>query len=263
VTKSLMEACSSLKAIATATTGLDHIDLDTAKEMGVHVVSLRGERAFLDTITGTAELAFGMLIDLARLTHTAFESVKRYEWEMEKFKGHTLAGKTLGVVGLGRLGRMCARYGSAFGMEVIYTDPDEGVRDGSLYERVDFEELIERSDAISIHVHLKEDTLNMFNIDVIERMKQGCYLINTSRGRIANEEAVLSALESGLLGGYATDVLTNEIDFIKTFSNHPLVEYAQAHNNLIIVPHTGGLTYESRIATDMFVAEKLAKVLGS
>src|SRR3989344_2780366 len=113
----------NLKAIVSATTGLDHIDLREAKRRGVGILSLRGETKFLNTITGTAELAMGLMIDLLRRTPHAFDSVKRYEWNREAFRGHNLYGQTLGIVGLGRLGRLVARYGEAFGMRVLFCDP--------------------------------------------------------------------------------------------------------------------------------------------
>lgn len=266
IRKPLIDRASKLKAIATATTGLDHIDLAVAEAKKIAVLSLRGETEFLNTITGTAELAFGLLLDLARLTPWAFEGVKRYEWHLEEFKGHNLAHKTLGVFGLGRLGRMVARYGVAFGMRVLYCDPFVSTKDDpayASYEKVDFGTLVSESDALSIHVHLKDDTDNLFTEDVLAKMKPTAWLINTSRGRIVNQEALIAALQGGRLAGYATDVLEGETDFIRHFADHPLVEYARSHRNCIIVPHTGGLTYESRRDTDVFITEKLKRFLAA
>ncbi len=264
IREAFLEKATNLKAIATATTGLDHIDLETAKEQGVAVVSLRGETEFLNTITGTAELAFGLLLDLARLTPWAFESVRRYEWNLEGFKGHNMAGKTLGVLGLGRLGRMMARYGHAFGMRVVFCDPNvknDAEEEYRRYAKVDFEMLVRESDALSIHVHLKEDTDNLFTAEVLQKMKPSAYLINTSRGKIVNQDDLIAALEGKHIAGYATDVLEGETEFIRHFADHSLVEYARTHENCIIVPHTGGLTYESRRDTDVFITEKLKRFL--
>ena len=257
-TKEVIDKATKLKIIATATTGLDHIDTICAKERGIEIVSLRGENEFLDTITGTAELAWGLMLDLARLSYPAYKSVLNYEWDRERFRGHNLSGKTLGVVGVGRLGKMAVRYGKVFGMRVIASDPnvDVGVHGA---EPVDFETLLRESDFISIHVHLSPETENMFNEVVFSKMKRGSYLINTSRGKIVNEADLLEALERGVIAGYGTDVLADETSFGKTFAKHPLVEYAKTHNNLIIVPHIGGMTYESREATDVFIANKLVR----
>ncbi len=263
--KDVLDAAKNLKVIVTATTGLDHIDIEDTKKKGIEVLSLRGEEAFLNSISGTAELALGLMIGLVRRIPWAFESVKRNEWHRDLFKGTTLQGKTLGIVGLGRLGRMMARYGKALGMKVVFADP----RDNSDYQRVSFEELIETSDIISIHVHLLPETENMFNSSVFKKMKKTAVLINTSRGKIVDEEALLKVLNEEQIAGYATDVLSDELSFKKydNFKKYTdkdiLVEYAKTHDNCLIVPHIGGNTIDSRIATDVFMAEKLARFLSS
>ncbi len=263
VNQAVIDKGKKLKLIVTTTTGLDHIDVNYAKSRGIEVLSLRGETAFLDTISGTAELAFGLIIDLMRNTHASFQSVKNYEWNTKKFCGYNLYGKTLGIVGLGRLGKMMARFGNAFKMKVLAVDPDVTVEEMKELncEKVDFENLLRQADAVSVHVHLAPETENMFNAEVFEKMKKSAYLINTSRGKIVNENDVLESLKNKTIAGYAADVLAGELDFGKTFSNHPLVEYAKQNNNLIIVPHIGGMTYESREATDVFMALKLKQFL--
>jgi len=265
IDREVIDRGEKLKIIATATTGLDHIDVEYAENKGVKILSLRGETEFLNTITGTAELAFGLLINLWRHIISAAGSVKNYEWDREKFRGHNLCGNTLGIVGLGRLGRWMARYGQAFGMNVIVFDPyaDEEIFKDLVCEKVDFDTLLDRSDAISIHVHLNQETESMFNVEVLSKMKNSAILINTSRGKIVKEDDLLAALEDKIIAGYATDVLADELEFDKSFSDHPLVEYAKSHNNLIIVPHIGGMTFESREATDIFIAEKIKKYISS
>lgn len=257
--KEVLDRATHLKVIATATTGLDHIDVNYAKEKDVMIISLRGENDFLDTITGTAELSLGLLLNVIRMVAPAAESVKRGEWQREKFRGHSLVGKTLGIVGLGRLGKMMARYGNGLGMNVIAYDPhiDAQVFSSLSVKQVDFITLIKESDAISLHVHLTQETEGMFTREVFGQMKRGVYLINTSRGKIVNETDIIVALEQGQVAGYATDVLANELRFGETFVADPLVEYAKTHQNVLIVPHIGGMTYESRQATDIFVANKV------
>lgn len=263
IDKAVLDKADNLKIIATATTGLDHIDVGYAKSKGMEVVSLRGETEFLNTITSTAELAFGLMIDLLRLTHHAFFDVKNYHWDRESFRGHSLLGQTLGIVGLGRLGIAMARYANAFGMKVLACDPnlDDNVFIDNNCHKVSFDDLVKESDVISIHVHLDKDTENMFNQKIFQQMKNSAYLINTARGKIVNEQDLLKSLENKQLAGYATDVLADELNFDKEFINHPLVEYAKTHNNFIIVPHIGGMTHESREATDIFIAEKIKKLL--
>src|SRR5262245_5608163 len=116
--RAILEKAKRLQVITTATTNLDHIDLDYAGQRGMAVLSLKNENEFLRTVTGTAEMAVGLMIDLLRRSPWAFDDVKNYRWRREYFRGRNLSGKTLGIVGLGRLGTMMVRYGNAFNMQV-------------------------------------------------------------------------------------------------------------------------------------------------
>jgi len=257
INREIITRGENLKIIATATTGLDHIDMAFAKERGIRVLSLKGENDFLDSITGTAELAFGLMINLCRLIPLAIESVQRGEWHRENFRGYNLFEKTLGIVGMGRLGKMMARYGLAFGMRVIFFDPYVNQELFPKYKKVSFEQFVKESDMISLHVHLNSETENMFTKKVFEKMKSTAYLVNTSRDMVVNEADLLDALMTKKIAGYATDVLSGEIDFGGVIpSGHPLVVYSKNHSNVVIVPHIGGMTFESRTKTDVFIAEK-------
>ena len=259
--RAVLEGASHLRLIAIATTGLDHIDVEYAQSRGIEVISLKGETAFLDTITGTAELAAGLMLDLMREISAAGEAVKKYQWDREQFRGHTLYGKTLGIVGFGRLGKMMARFGRAFGMEVLAQDPqpDQNFCKAHDVRVVSFDVLVKQSDVISIHMPLNRATENMFSEKTFAQMKPTAYLINTARGKIVNESDLLAALKRGGLAGYAADVMAEEVNFGKIFSIHPLVEYAKTHFNVLITPHIGGMTHESRAATDVFIANKVAQ----
>lgn len=257
--REVLEKADNLKVIVTATTNLDHIDLEYAKNKGIAVLSLKDEIDFLSKITGTAEMAVGLMIDLVRFSPWAFDDVKNYNWRREQFRGRNLYGKTLGIVGLGRLGKWMARYGKAFNMNVVASSSGASPRE---YEelgvkKVDFETLLKESDIISIHVHLKDDTKHMFNKDAFGKMKKNAILINTAIREVVHEGDLLEALKSGSIAGYGTDVLSDELWFDGGFKNHPLVEYAKTHQNCIILPHIGGMTHESREATDIFMAKKL------
>jgi len=257
IDKEVIIAAPKLKLIATATTGLDHIDVGYAQEIGIKVVSLQGED--LKEITGTAELAFGLMLALVRRIPESFNDVKNGNWDREKFLGHNLAGKTLGIVGLGRLGSMMARYGQAFGMRVIAYDPK---KDASEIARlVDFKTLLSESDIISIHAPLTEETTKMFNEKEFSQMKKTAFLINTARGAIVNEDDLLVALKKGTIVGYAADVLGGENEFNNTSTAHAIVKFTETNNNIIITPHTGGFTAESRAATDIIIAQKVVKAL--
>jgi D-3-phosphoglycerate dehydrogenase / 2-oxoglutarate reductase len=266
IDKFVIERAKKLKYIVTATTGLDHIDVACAEQNGIKVVSLKGETEFLNTITGTAELAFGLLLDLSRQISPAFDSVKNNEWDREKFRGHNLYGKTLGIIGLGRLGRWMARYGQSFNMQVVAFDPyiDQKEFSNLGVKKSDFKDLLEQSDIVSIHVHLSPETENMFDKNALGLMRPDSYLINTSRGKIVNENDLLEALKAKKIAGYVADVLADELNFINnSFDGNPLVEYSKKNQNCIIVPHIGGMTWESREATDIFIAKKINEILNN
>ncbi|MBI2050301.1 MAG: hypothetical protein HYT31_00670 [Parcubacteria group bacterium] len=251
----IIDAGPNVKLIATATTGLDHIDVSYAQEKGIEVLSLQDED--LREVTGTAELAFGLLLSLVRRIPESFDDVKSGNWSREKFLGNNLSGKMLGIVGLGRLGSMVAQYGKAFGMRVIAHDPHKEESDSA--KIVDFNMLLSESDVVSIHAPLNEETKDLFNKETFRQMKSGAYLINTSRGALVNESDLLEALEHKIIAGYGADVLVGETEFGNNASNHPIVKYAKLHNNVVITPHIGGFTQESRAVTDLIIAEKIVR----
>lgn len=257
--RELLSSAHKLACIATATTGLDHIDLEAARERGVQVLSLRGEDTLLGTITGTAELALGLLLALVRGIPQAHQSVVHHgEWNRERFRGSSISGRTVGIVGLGRLGRQFAKMIQGLRANVCYFDPYVPAQMHPDFKKVEFGELLETSFAISIHTHLTEDTARMFGAPALARMKRGTYLVNTARGGIVDEMALLFALQSGQVGGYATDVLDGEINFEKGGAGeHPIVAYARSNPNVVVTPHIGGMTQDSREATDLFIAQKL------
>ncbi|HAT73371.1 MAG: 4-phosphoerythronate dehydrogenase [Candidatus Moranbacteria bacterium GW2011_GWF2_36_839] len=256
--KKIIDAGKKLRIIATASTGTDHIDLRYAQKKGIKVLCLKNDRNFLDTITGTAELAFLLILLLSRNILLANRSAMDYCWT-EKFRGHNLYQKTLGIVGLGRLGTMMAKYGKAFGMNVVACDPYQKsvAFSKSKSKKVEFKELLKISDIISIHVHLNEETENMFDKKAFDLMKKNAIIINTSRGRVVNEKDIIGALKKRKIAGYGTDVLVDELNFNKKFKNNALIEYAKKNENVIITPHIGGVTFESREATDVFTAKKV------
>lgn len=256
--KKIIDAGKKLKIIATASTGTDHIDINYAEKKGISVMSLKNDREFLNTITGTAELAFLLVLALMRNLFPATKSALNYCWT-EKFRGHNLCQKTLGIVGLGRLGTMMARYGKAFNMSVIAYDPylSNKVFSSVGCEKVSFKNLLKNSDIVSIHVHLNKETENMFNKKIFNLMKKNVIIVNTSRGRVVNEKDIIEALKKKKIAGYGTDVLADELNFNKKFKNNILIEFARKNKNVIITPHIGGVTFESREATDIFIAEKV------
>jgi len=256
----LMASAPELKIIVTATTGLNHIDLEEAGRRGIQILSLRGKTEFLKDVRATAEHTIGLMLALLRNIPAAASDVTAGAWRRDRFQGTELYGKTIGLFGYGRLGRIVAKYLAAFDARVLVTDPLQapGVIDTAI-ESVAASEVLRRSDLISLHVDLREDTRGFFNADMFHAMKPGAYFINTSRGELIAEEALLKCLVNGSLAGAALDVLANEDS--SGMAGHPLVEYARRHSNLIITPHIGGCTAESMRKTEHFLAQELRAVL--
>jgi D-3-phosphoglycerate dehydrogenase len=262
VDRAVLATGDALRIVATPTTGLDHIDLPAAEECGIAVLSLKGERAFLDQVYATAEHTFALLLCLARHIPAAFDAVQRYEWRRDLYRGGELSGKTLGIVGCGRLGSMVARYGAAFGMRLLVYDPYQAQLPKEVIACPTLAELLAESDVVSLHVPLNAETEGMFSAEQFALLRPRANLINTARGAILDEEALLQALESGRLAGAALDVLCNEHSLDSGEPNR-LIEYARTHDNLIITPHIGGATQESVEKADLFIARKIGEFISS
>ena len=258
--KELFAAAPGLRALVSATTGLDHIDLEAAAVHGVTVLSLQGEMEFLEELSATAELTWGLLLSLLRRIPQAIDSVKEGGWDRDIFRGNELRGKRLGILGLGRLGRMVAEYGRAFGMAVAAHDPYVSDWSTGVDLRSAAEDLMEDTQVLSIHVPLNDETRGLMDGAMLARLPEGAVLINTSRGAVVDEAALLAALGSGHLAGAGLDVVAKELS---GGPSQAFLAYARAHDNLIITPHMGGATVESMEKVEVFMAQKLARFLES
>lgn len=255
---SLLKRTEGLKFLATLTTGLSHIDLTAAAEEGVEVISLRGLEG-LERVTSTAEHAFGMLLALVRNTCGAARSVLDGVWGRDLFIGNELKGKTAGVIGMGRLGGMFARIAEAFQMEVAYFDP---YVEHERYRRCpSLLDLAGESDVASIHAGLSAESSELVGKEYFEACRRGQFLVNTSRGEIIDEAALISALEHGRVAGAALDVLANEPQSGRMIDS-PMIAYAGSHGNLLITPHIGGATFEAMHFTEEILAREIVRRRG-
>ena len=256
----ILRAGRNLRAIATATTGLDHIDLACARERGITVLSLKGETRFLRTIPASAELTWGLLLALMRRIPFAWADVRAGRWDRDAFLGHDLMGKRLGIVGVGRIGEKVARYARAFGMQVVGFDPQRRRFPAGVTRCASLDALLRRSDVLSLHVPLAPETTGLIDAGRLNRLPAGAVLINTARGPVIDESALLRALQSGALAGAALDVICGETES-GTLRRSPLLRYARTHGNVIVTPHIGGCTIESRAMTEVFMARKVKRFL--
>jgi len=248
ITEEMMH--NKLKAIISPTTGLDHIDAKAADNHDIKIFSLYGETEFLKSITSTAEHTFALMLSLVRNIPSAVESTKSGEWEPSQFRGIQLKNKALGIIGYGRLGQLLAQYAEALGM-IIYTyDPNVKYCDYNTCKSL--EELLRASDIISIHIPLNEETKGMIGDPEFKLLKKGAFVVNTSRGEVVDELALLKNLRDGHLAGVAVDVVSDECWPYMT-------EYESKNSNLLITPHIAGAAQEAIAETDCFIINKFLK----
>jgi D-3-phosphoglycerate dehydrogenase len=255
----LMQMTPNLRYIVTATTGVDHVDLDAAKERGVRVVSLRDCMHAIADVSATAEHSLGLLLALLRRTFPAVAHVLDGGWERNLFFGSQLQGKRLGIVGYGRIGALVAHYASALGLEVVAYDRDTRKKVTPPAEAVPLKTLLAECDVVSIHVTADRENRHLIDRDAIARMRPGAFLVNTARGSVVDEAALAEAVYSGHLAGVAVDVLEGEVR--GEIAASPLLACARAGHNVLITPHIGGATYEAIERTEKAVVEVLMKLV--
>lgn len=256
INREILNSLPNLKFIATRTTGYDHIDLETTKAKNVlvsHVPSY-GENT-------VAEFAFGLLLCLSRKIFLAYDQIRETgSFSLEGLQGFDLKDKTLGIVGTGRIGRNMIKIANGFGMKVVAYDaaPDSELEKELGFRYVSFEDLLKNSDVISLHVPYLESTHHLINKENIKLIKPGAILINTSRGGVVETDALVPALNDGILVGAGLDVLEEEAPTkderqfllygrpdehnLKTIlQNHVLIDM----DNVIITPHNAFNTKEA------------------
>lgn len=260
IDKEILDAAKNLKIIGVCSVGLNHIDMDYAKEKGIQIFNAPGMNA-----NAVAELTFSKMLDISRGTFTANYDVKvKHEWDKYKFVGRELRGKTLGIMGFGRIGRRVGELGRAFMMDIVAYDPFLKPED---FEKehakgVTIDEMLKVADFISIHVPLTPETKDLFNAKSIAKMKEGAVVLNMSRGGIVNEKDMYEALKAGTIGGYAADVMENELAGSgltgeDTFAS-PLFEC----DNFIVSPHIGAQSVDASKDIGILITAKVKEALG-
>lgn len=251
VTREVIAAARELKVIGRAGAGVDNIDVAAATERGIIVMNTPGGNS-----NAVAELALGMMFALARSIPRADASMKAGSWDKKQLEGAELAGKTLGLVGVGRVGARVARKAACLDMKVLACDPlvpEQEIRDLGA-EPVSLERLLAESDFISVHVPKSPETAGMLNREALGRAKAGSYLVNCARGGIVVERDLLEALESGRIAGAAVDVYDQEPPQERSLAEHPRV---------IATPHIGASTREAQIVVAQMIADQVGRYLSS
>ena len=249
VTSPVIEAGRNLKVVARAGIGVDNIDLDAATRAGIAVVN-----APIGNTVAAAEHTLALMLALARNVPQAYASMKEGQWQRSAFMGIEVRNKTLGIIGLGRVGSEVARRAGSFGMRLIAFDPfvapDFATRLGVTTMTLD--ELLPQADFITLHTPLTPGTTKMINQEQLAKMKPGARLINVARGELVDEDALLQALENEQLAGVALDVFTNEPP-----GDLPLLR----HPRLMATPHLGASTQEAQREVAIEAAEQVIAVL--
>lgn len=250
VTRELIEMATQLRAIGRAGVGVDNVDIPAATERGIAVFNAPGGNTI-----AAAELTMALLISVARKIPAAEASLRAGNWDRASFKGVELCGKTLGLIGAGRIGGEVAIRCQAFGMPVIVYDPyltDERADELGV-QLLGLEDVLDHGDFISIHVPLTEETRGICGSSALERMKSTAFVVNASRGEVVDEEALAEALRTGGIAGAALDVYQTE--------PLPLDSPLREAPNLVLTPHLGASTAEAQVGVAAEVAEKIAKLL--
>lgn len=234
VTKALLEAAGKLRVVGRAGVGVDNVDVDAATERGVLVVNAPNAN-----LVSATEHTFALLLGLARSLPAADASMKRGEWDRKTFVGVELQGKTLGIVGLGRIGQRVASRARAFEMRVVAYDPfleaEQAKRIG--VELLELDELMKQSDVVTLHTPFSKATKNLIDARRLGLLKPGALFINCGRGGLVDEDALLAALEAGKIAGAGLDVYENE-----PTDRHALT----AHPRVVATPHIGAQTREAQ-----------------
>ncbi len=252
VNASILSKFPNLKFVVSATTGHDHLDLNYFEQKGIHLYSLRPHKAFLDTIPSTAEHTWALLMALLRNIPSASSSVNSGTWNRDAFRGHQLKNQRIGIVGLGRTGYKVATYAKAFEMDTFYYDPY--VNNTEFKKCSSLEELFTSCTIVSLHIHLNEETQGLIDYQVLSKAQAPLFLINTSRGKVWKEEDIVKALNTQIVKGVATDVLSEELG---DFQSSPLWKVAKENKNIIITPHIGGATWEAMWACEEFICNQI------
>lgn len=250
VNRELLAAAPVLRVVARAGAGVDNVDLAAAAERGVAVMNTPGGNTI-----AAAEHTFGLMLALARHIPAGAQSLREGRWDRKLYMGTELYGKTLGIIGLGRIGQAVAQRAQAFGMKTIAYDPLQSV---DVFERfrvsaVSLEDLIASSDYIVLHAPANDETYNMINAGTIAKMKDGVRIINTARGTLVDAAALADAIKSGKVAGAGIDVYTTE----PPPADYPLIGL----DGVVHTPHLGASTREAQVTVAVQAAEQVRDAL--
>ena len=246
LTKEVLDKAEQLKIIARCGVGIDNVDLDFAKSKNIFVTNSPSAN-----LISVVELTVALIISVSRKLSLADSHLKKGEWNRSEFLGYELYGKTLGIVGFGKAGRLVADRMKSFGMSIVFYDPYVTDWNGS-EESVELDNLLRTADVVSIHVIKSKDTENLISKDMLDLLKPSSIIVNTSRGGVLDEDYLFELLESEKIFGAGLDVYSNEPpDNVERYNSL----------NLVTTPHIGASTYEAQLKAGLETIENIKKIL--
>lgn len=249
----LADVNRKVKIIICAVTGLNHIDMEACHNHGVTVLSLKGHSEFLKSVRATAEHTLALTLALMRNLPQAISATQQGIWDREPYKGREILGKTVGIIGAGRLGTIVAKYFSCLGANILLHDSDSSKSLCTLTE------LLQQSDIVSLHINYTKANINFIGKAHFLKMKDTAVFINTARGILVDENSLVDAVETKQIAGCASDVIYDEYNLY----NSPLLALAKRMpNQVLLTPHIGGNTFESFEKTETYMLGLLLNKLG-
>ena len=246
LTKEVLDKAEQLKIIARCGVGIDNVDLDFAKSKNIFVTNSPSAN-----LISVVELTVALIISVSRKLSLADSHLKKGEWNRSEFLGYELYGKTLGIVGFGKAGRLVADRMKSFGMSIVFYDPYVTDWNGS-EESVELDNLLRTADVVSIHVIKSKDTENLISKDMLDLLKPSSIIVNTSRGGVLDEDYLFELLESEKIFGAGLDV----------YSNEPPKNVDRYNGlNLVTTPHIGASTNEAQLKAGLETIENIKKIL--
>ena len=246
LTKEVLDKAEQLKIIARCGVGIDNVDLDFAKSKNIFVTNSPSAN-----LISVVELTVALIISVSRKLSLADSHLKKGEWNRSQFLGNELYGKTLGIVGFGKAGRLVAERMKSFGMSIVFYDPYVTAWNGS-EESIKLDDLLRTADVVSIHVIKTKDTENLISKDMLDLLKPSSIIINTSRGGVLDEDYLFELLESEKIFGAGLDV----------YSNEPPKNVDRYNGlNLVTTPHIGASTNEAQLKAGLETIENIKKIL--
>ncbi len=247
--KNLLLNSKKLKYIISASTGLDHIDLDYIKRHNIRVLSLKNQFQFLKKIKSSSEHTWALLLSLLKNIPKSFDSVKELKWNRYKFLNNNLYNKKIGIVGLGRNGRNIKKYAESFDMKITTFDKKD--------KKYKLNKIFENCDVVVLTIELNDKTKNIINSELLDLVKKNFYLINTSRAEIINQNHLIKKIKKNKNFYFATDFLKFSSNSL-TDSSKKLIKMSKS-NQILITPHIAGASLESWNLCEEYLAKKIAK----